>query len=97
VAQLSDPLYAAYASACASTSSSQSNCPPTIANLSPRACRPLIRKMLEPDPKLRWKIEEVCAHAWVKSVEVCHEMEKPTHVHVYARAVSEAQAHGGSS
>lgn len=70
---MSDTLYAAYATACA-TSAPQANgtgtgsgrgeappatFPPTITNLSPRACRPLLRKMLEPNPKLRCTIEEI--------------------------------------
>ncbi|KAJ6569361.1 kinase-like domain-containing protein [Mycena capillaripes] len=65
--------------------------PPTISNLSPRACRPLIRKMLEPDPKLRAPIEEVLGCAWVRGVEVCWEVgEKAKHVHVNARAMAGA-------
>ncbi|KAF7367600.1 Serine/threonine-protein kinase hal4 [Mycena sanguinolenta] len=48
--------------------------PPTISNLSPRACRPLIRKMLEPDPKKRSGIEEVLGCAWMQGVEVCWEV-----------------------
>lgn len=88
VAQTSDPLYAAYVSACASSNTAQSSCPPTINNLSPRACRPLIRKMLEPDPKLRWTIEEAIKFPWVESIEVCHAVSKPSHVHVYARALA---------
>lgn len=92
VAQSSDPLYAAYAQACASTSSAQS-CPPTINNLSPRACRPLIRKMLDPDPKTRFTIEDVMAFPWLQTVQVCHTMDNPTHVHVYARQLAEQQAH----
>ncbi|EJD04239.1 Pkinase-domain-containing protein [Fomitiporia mediterranea MF3/22] len=92
VAQNSDPLYAAYAQACSSTSPAQSSCPPTINNLSPRPCRPLIRKMLDPDPKSRWTVEEVIAFPWVQSIEVCHLVEKPTHVHVYARSLAEAQS-----
>lgn len=90
VAQSSDPLYAAYAQACASSTPAQSSCPPTINNLSPRACRPLIRKMLDPDPKSRWSIEEIVAFPWVQSIEVCHAVEKPSHVHHYARALAEA-------
>lgn len=92
VAQTSDPLYAAYASACSAATAAQSSCPPTINNLSPRACRPLIRKMLDPNPKTRWSIEEVIAHSWVESIEVCHTIDKPTHVHVHARSL----AHGPS-
>ncbi|KAJ6463023.1 kinase-like domain-containing protein [Mycena vitilis] len=63
--------------------------PPTISNLSPRGCRPLIRKMLEPDPKLRAPIEEVLGCAWVQGVEVCWEVgERAKHVHVNARAMA---------
>ncbi|KZT22086.1 Pkinase-domain-containing protein [Neolentinus lepideus HHB14362 ss-1] len=90
-AQLSNPLYAAYASACASPNAAQSACPPTINNLSPRACRPVIRKMLEPEPKLRSSIEDIIAHSWVQSIDVCHTMAKPTHVHVYAQQQAQAQ------
>lgn len=91
VAQPSDQLFSAYASACASTVPAQSQCPPTINNLSPRACRPVIRKMLEPNPKMRSSIEEVIAQPWVQGIEVCYLTEKPTHVHVYAQAMAQAQ------
>ncbi|KDQ52998.1 hypothetical protein JAAARDRAFT_197785 [Jaapia argillacea MUCL 33604] len=86
-AQTSNTLYQAYAAACASHTT-QASCPPTINNLSPRACRPVIRKMLEPDPKLRWSIEEVIKHSWVQGIEVCYLSEKPAHVHVNARELS---------
>jgi len=93
VAQMSDTLYAAYVTACAAQHKDKSKekdkdkdvvYPPTINNLSPRACRSLIRKMLEPEPKLRFSIEDVMAHSWVKGIEVCHAVAKPTHVHVHA-------------
>ncbi|KAF5338222.1 hypothetical protein D9758_012863 [Tetrapyrgos nigripes] len=90
-AQQSDGLYAAYASACASSQPATSQCPLTISNLSPRACRGLIRKMLEPDPKLRASIEDVIKHAWIQEIEVCHEVDKPRHVHVHARQLAQAQ------
>ncbi|KAF8188299.1 kinase-like domain-containing protein [Mycena galopus ATCC 62051] len=65
--------------------------PPTISNLSPRACRPLIRKMLEPDPKRRCGIEEVLGCAWMRGVEVCWEVgDAAHHVHVNARAMASA-------
>lgn len=86
-----DTLYAAYATACASPTPAVSTCPPTINNLSPRACRSLIRKMLEPDPSHRSTIEEVLEHVWVKGIEVCHEVTQPKHVHVNARAMGLAQ------
>lgn len=82
-----DTLYATYATACASTTPAVSACPPTINNLSPRACRSLIRKMLEPDPRLRATIEEVVAHAWIKGIEVCNAVDEPKHIHVSARAM----------
>lgn len=51
--------------------------------------------MLDPDPKQRFSIEDVIAHPWVQSIEVCHTVEKPAHVHVHARALAQAQF-GGS-
>ena len=48
--------------------------------------------MLEPDPKLRWTIEEVIAHPWVQKIEVCHDVAEPKHVHVCAKQLAEAQA-----
>jgi protein-serine/threonine kinase len=66
--------------------------PPTIQNLSPKPCRPLIRKMLEPDPRLRMSIEEVVDHAWVQSIEVCHDVPNPRHVHSCARELGMAYA-----
>ncbi|KAG9223563.1 hypothetical protein CCMSSC00406_0009075 [Pleurotus cornucopiae] len=90
-AQMSDQLYAAYAGACSSPQPAQAACPPTINNLSPRACRPLIRSMLEPDPKRRAPIEEVLKNEWIQGIEVCHEVQKPSHVHVHAQALAQAQ------
>ncbi|KAI0321445.1 kinase-like domain-containing protein [Amylostereum chailletii] len=88
VAQPSDPLYAGYISACANPA--QTACPPTINNLSPRSCRPLIRRMLEPDPKLRALVDECMNHAWTQGIEVCHAMPNPTHVHVHAQSLANA-------
>ncbi|KAJ3501526.1 hypothetical protein NLJ89_g9295 [Agrocybe chaxingu] len=83
----SDQLYSAYAAACANPNPTVSACPPTINLLNPRPCRTLIRKMLEPDPRHRSTIEEVTAHPWVQSIEVCHEVPEPKHVHVSAKAM----------
>lgn len=80
-----DQLYAAYQQACSSSNAQVSACPPTINNLSPRQCRPLIRKMLEPNPRERWPIEEVIKHSWIESIEVCHDVAEPRHIHVCAR------------
>jgi protein-serine/threonine kinase len=84
VAQASDGLYAAYASACANPQ--QSATPPTINNLNPRSCRSLIRRMLEPNPKQRALIDECISHSWVQTIEVCHSVTKPSHKHVYAES-----------
>lgn len=51
--------------------------------------------MLEPDPRQRSTIEEVIAHPWVKSIEVCHEVSEPKHVHVCARAMGMAYLGNG--
>jgi protein-serine/threonine kinase len=87
VAQPSDALYAAYAQACAAGSQT----PQTISNLSPRACRPLIRRMLEPEPKKRIVIEEVAAFPWVEEIRTCYDEQKPGHIHVNAQALGQTQ------
>ncbi|TEB26367.1 Pkinase-domain-containing protein [Coprinellus micaceus] len=89
-----DQLYSAYAQACASSNSQVSACPPTINNLSPRPCRPLIRKMLEPIPAERWPIEKVISHAWIESIEVCHDVVKPRHIHGCAQELGAAYMNG---
>ena len=91
MAQPTDQLFSAYVSAC--NTPTQSACPPTINNLSPRACRPLIRKMLEPNPKMRTLIEDIIKDKWIQGIEVCHLVAKPTHVHVNAMAMAHAQVH----
>ncbi|KAI9445593.1 Pkinase-domain-containing protein [Lactarius indigo] len=91
-AQASDGLYAAYASACANPQ--QSATPPTINNLDPRACRSLIRRMLEPDPKQRALIEECISHSWVHTIEVCHMVSKPMHIHGYAQSLAQTVMRG---
>ncbi|KAF9482354.1 other/HAL protein kinase [Pholiota conissans] len=91
-----DPLYSSYAQACASSNPAVSACPPTINNLNPRACRSLIRKMLEPDPRHRSTIEDVIAHPWIQSIEICHEVAEPKHVHVSARAMGMAYLGSGA-
>ncbi|KAF9261959.1 Pkinase-domain-containing protein [Marasmius fiardii PR-910] len=71
-----------------STSNNNSNYPPTISNLSPRACRSLLRRMLEPNPKERASIEEVVKHPWMKEIEICWEVDKAKHVHVNAMSMA---------
>jgi len=87
-----DPLYAAYAQACSSPLPAVSACPTTINNLNPRACRSLIRRMLEPEPRQRAAIEEVMKHPWLRDIEVCYEVERPKHVHVSVRAMVKANS-----
>ncbi|KAG6854212.1 hypothetical protein C0991_009525 [Blastosporella zonata] len=89
-----DSLYASYASACANPLPAVSSCPPTINNLSPRACRPLIRKMLEPDPRNRASIEDVIGDKWIQAIEVCYEVKEPKHIHVSAKAMQAVYANG---
>ncbi|KDQ20427.1 hypothetical protein BOTBODRAFT_26432 [Botryobasidium botryosum FD-172 SS1] len=84
VAQMSDPLYAAYANACSSTPPAV---PQTITNLSPREARPILRRMLEPNPKQRCKIEDVIKDKWIQGIEYCTSGKPPTHVHTHARTV----------
>ena len=50
-----------------------------------------MRKMLEPNPKARSLIDEVIKHMWMQSIEVCHLVDKPTHMHVHATSLAEAQ------
>ncbi|KAF5356276.1 hypothetical protein D9756_004367 [Leucocoprinus leucothites] len=89
----SDTLFASYLSACSSSSSSVSSCPPTINNLNPRQCRPVLRKMLEPDPSKRWSIEEVMKDPWVTKIDVCIEAVNrggvAGHVHSCAKAMGD--------
>lgn len=65
--------------------------PATISNLSPRACRSLMRRMLEPDPKRRVLVEDVMKHSWVANIEVCYAVEEPKHVHGYAAQQAQTQ------
>ncbi|CAG7853450.1 Serine/threonine-protein kinase HRK1; AltName: Full=Hygromycin resistance kinase 1 [Serendipita indica DSM 11827] len=65
--------------------------PSTIYNLSPRACRPVLRRMLEPKPELRVTIEDVLRHPWIQSIEVCTDPGVvPKHIHPAAIAAAAA-------
>ncbi|KAJ1309720.1 hypothetical protein OPQ81_006485 [Rhizoctonia solani] len=96
VAQPSDPLFQAYVTACNakpapsvgsnSPAPTQPPLPTTISNLSPRACRPLLRRMLDPNPKQRIQIEDVMKDSWLMTVETCTDPgKKPGHVHSFAQ------------
>ncbi|KAK1224947.1 hypothetical protein PQX77_001040 [Marasmius sp. AFHP31] len=76
------------ASSTHSSASNHANYPPTISNLSPRACRSLIRRMLEPNPKERATIEDVMKHPWMKEIEICWESDKAKHLHVNAASMA---------
>lgn len=64
--------------------------PTTIQHLSPRACRPVLRRMLEPKPELRVGIEDIMRHPWVISLEVCIGSPNPKHIHSSAIAFAAA-------
>lgn len=65
--------------------------PSTIHHLSPRACRPVLRRMLEPKPEYRVTIEEVLKHPWVQSIDVCTlPGVVPKHIHPAAIAAAAA-------
>jgi len=53
--------------------------------------------MLEPDPRHRYSIEDVIGHVWVKSIEVCHDVPEPKHVHGCAREMGMAYAYAEKS
>ena len=47
--------------------------------------------MLEPNPKLRCNIDDAISNPWVQSIDVCYLAEKPSHMHVYAQSMAQAQ------
>lgn len=93
VAQMTEPLFATYTQACTSKADgSLVSFPGTISTLSPRTCRPVIRKMLEPDPKKRWSTKDIIGSTWAQGIEVCVTSSKPTHVHAHARNMLQLHA-----
>lgn len=36
-------------------------------------------------------MDDVMKHSWMESIEVCHEMDAPKHIHVHARALAQQQ------
>lgn len=65
--------------------------PTTIQHLSPRACRPVLRRMLEPKPELRVTIDDVLRHPWIQQIEVCTDPGVvPKHIHPNAVATAAA-------
>ena len=59
VAKLSDPSYAAFVESYAT-----SNAPPPLGDLVPKDCRPLIKTMLNPDPKHRATPDTIMKDKW---------------------------------
>jgi protein-serine/threonine kinase len=92
VAQLQEMLYASYVQACAKSDAVTGPCPATLKDLQPRNCRPIIRKLLEPDPRKRWTVKEAIANSWMEGVEVCTMVDNPTHVHAHVRVMLKQHA-----
>ena len=92
VAQPSDALYAAYLAEC--TGPEGATTPPayptTIQNLSPRACRPILRRILEPDPDARVLVADILQDPWIASIDVCTDPNVPPK-HTHPLAVQTAQ------
>ncbi|CBQ68731.1 related to serine/threonine protein kinase [Sporisorium reilianum SRZ2] len=76
VAKMSDPTFKEYVQSYAS-----SPAPSPLSNLSPRECRPLLKKMLCPDPKGRWTMDDVLKDPWLVSVPICEQGRQNDHTH----------------
>ncbi len=87
VAKMSDPTFKEYVQSYLS-----SPAPSPLSNLSPRECRPLLKKMLCPDPKGRVMMDDVLKDPWLMSVPICEEGKQNDHTHSAAPSMG-----GGSS
>lgn len=76
VAKMSDPTFKEFVHTYHGSSS-----PAPLSNLSPRDCRPLLKKMLCPDPKGRWATEEILKDPWFQSIHVCEPGSTGDHKH----------------
>ena len=76
VAKMSDPTFKEFVH-----SYHGSPAPSPLSNLSPRDCRPLLKKMLCPDPKGRWGMDEILKDPWLTSVELCENGVASNHKH----------------
>ncbi|EST09075.1 Protein kinase domain protein [Kalmanozyma brasiliensis GHG001] len=76
VAKMSDPTFKDYVQSYTSNPA-----PSPLSNLSPRECRPLLKKMLCPDPKGRIMMDEVLKDPWLMSVPICEEGRQNDHTH----------------
>ncbi|PWN41754.1 Pkinase-domain-containing protein [Ceraceosorus guamensis] len=66
VAKMSDPTFKDFVHGYHGSSA-----PAPLSNLSPRECRPLLKKMLCPDPKGRLFTEDILKDPWFVSVQLC--------------------------
>lgn len=63
VAKMSDPTFQDFVHSYLATTT-----PSPLPNLSPRECRPLLKKMLCPDPKMRIMTDDILKDAWLSQV-----------------------------
>lgn len=63
VAKMSDPTFQEFVHSYLGTTT-----PSPLPNLSPRECRPLLKKMLCPDPKMRCMTDEILKDPWLSQV-----------------------------
>ncbi|SNX86332.1 related to serine/threonine protein kinase [Melanopsichium pennsylvanicum] len=83
VAKMSDPTFKDYVASYAT-----SPAPSPLSNLSPRDCRPLLKKMLCPDPKQRLFMDDVLKDPWLMSVPICEQGAKNDHTHSAAPSIN---------
>ncbi|CAD6892514.1 unnamed protein product [Tilletia laevis] len=83
VAKMSDPTFKEFVH-----QYNASPAPSPLSNLSPRDCRPLLKKMLCPDPAGRWQIDEVVRDPWLQKVTVCENNVAPDHRHAIVTTVA---------
>ncbi|PWN29388.1 Pkinase-domain-containing protein [Jaminaea rosea] len=81
VAKMSDPTFKEFVH-----SYHGSPAPSPLSNLSPRECRPLLKKMLCPDPKGRWGLDEILKDPWLQSVPLCENGVSTEHKHHIVQA-----------
>ncbi|CAO1618935.1 unnamed protein product [Sympodiomycopsis kandeliae] len=82
VAKMSDPTFKEFVH-----SYHGSSAPSPLSNLSPRDCRPLLKKMLCPDPKGRWGLDEILKDPWLMSVPLCENGHAENHKHHIVQTV----------
>ncbi|KAL9936050.1 hypothetical protein V8E36_004892 [Tilletia maclaganii] len=76
VAKMSDPTFKEFVHQYNASPS-----PAPLSNLSPRDCRPLLKKMLCPDPAGRYQIEDVLKDPWLQKVTLCENNIATDHKH----------------